>query len=158
MTGGPEPMSADALRAFRRELDDLRDERAKVAATLRGEDPAGDRADEADQLRRASDIVRLDRRIFELEGRIRQASVADPPPADVVAVGSSVTLRFGDGAEETLQVGDVAEALDPAEVTVDSPLGRALLGRRAGDAVRYTTPAGPATAVVLSIGGGPAHG
>ncbi|MEU6985374.1 GreA/GreB family elongation factor [Streptomyces sp. NPDC046324] len=154
MTGGPEPISADALNALRKDLSELRAERATVAATLRGEDPVGDRADEADELQRASDLARLDRRIDEVEGRIREASVAGPPSADVVGVGSTVTVRFADGSQATLQVGEVAEELDRTLVTAGSPLGRALLGRRAGDTVTYETPDGRTNAVVLSLGDG----
>ncbi|MEU9702450.1 GreA/GreB family elongation factor [Streptomyces sp. NPDC047981] len=152
MTGGPEPISAEALRALRKDLDELRAERAKVAATLRNEDPVGDRADEADELQRASDLARLDRRIDEIEGRIREASVAGPPSTEVVGVGSTVTVRFADGAESTLQLGEVAEELDRTLVTADSPLGRALLGHRAGDTVTYRTPDGDASATVVSLG------
>ncbi|MFJ3583244.1 GreA/GreB family elongation factor [Streptomyces sp. NPDC090127] len=152
MTGGPEPLSADALRALRKDLDELRAERDSVAATLRDEDPVGDRADEADELQRASDVARLDRRIDELDGRIREASVADAPTAGVVGVGSSVTVRFADGSEAALQVGEVAEELDATLVTADSPLGRALLGHGAGDTVSYRTPDGSTNAVVVSVG------
>ncbi|MFF9011772.1 GreA/GreB family elongation factor [Streptomyces sp. NPDC014870] len=152
MTGGPEPISAEALRALQKDLDELRAERAKVAATLRSEDPVGDRADEADELQRASDVARLDRRIEEIEGRIREASVAGPPSTDVVGVGSTVTVRFADGAESTLQVGEVAEELDRTLVTADSPLGKALLGHRAGDTVTYRTPDGDTSATVVSLG------
>jgi transcription elongation factor GreA len=156
MTGGPQPISADALRALQRELADLRSERGTVAATLRDGDAVGDRADEADELQRAAELARLDQRIDELEERIREASVAGPPPAGVVGVGSTVTVRFADGTEATLQVGEVAEELDRTLVTADSPLGRALLGRRAGDTATYETPEGTTTAVILSLGAGDA--
>ena len=39
-------------------------------------------------------------------------------------------------------------------VTYDSPLGKALLGRRAGETVNYETPGGAASAVVLAVGSG----
>ncbi|WP_329112842.1 GreA/GreB family elongation factor [Streptomyces sp. NBC_01353] len=152
MTGGPEPISAVALRALQQELADLRAERDSAAATLRGEDPVGDRADEADELQRASEVARLDRHIAEIEGRIREASVAGAPATDVIGVGSTVSVRFADGTESTLQVGEVAEELDLTLVTADSPLGHALLGHRAGDTVTYRAPDGRTTAVVLSLG------
>ncbi|MFF8506868.1 GreA/GreB family elongation factor [Streptomyces sp. NPDC015492] len=154
MTGGPEPISAAAREALQGELDDLRTEREAVAVTLRdgGGDQTGDRADQADELERGDDLDRLDRRIDEIEGRLREADVAGAPPTDAVGVGSSVTVRFDDGTESTVQIGEVAAVLDRTMVTADSPLGSALLGRRAGDTVRYVTPEGPATAVVLSLG------
>ncbi|BCM65140.1 MULTISPECIES: GreA/GreB family elongation factor [Streptomyces] len=152
MTGDAEPISAQARRALEQELADLQDERRLVAGTLR-DASVGDQADQADELRRADQLGRLDRRIEDITERLREAAVAGPAPTDVVGVGSTVTVRFSDGATETLQIGEVAEALDQTLVTADSPLGRALLGRRPGDAVHYDTPDGPATAVVVSIGG-----
>ncbi|WP_055600359.1 GreA/GreB family elongation factor [Streptomyces aureus] len=154
MTGGPEPMSAVAREALERELDDLRTEREAVAVTLKGGggDQTGDRADQADELERATELDRLDRRIDDIDGRLREADAAGAPRTDAVGVGSTVTVRFEDGTESTVQIGEVAAVLDRTMVTADSPLGGALLGHRAGDTVTYATPEGQATAVVLSIG------
>ncbi|MFJ8476130.1 GreA/GreB family elongation factor [Kitasatospora sp. NPDC094011] len=152
MSGGPEPISAEGLRAVREELAQLRTERGKVAATLRGEDPVGDRADAADELQRASEVTRLDRRIVELEGRLREAEVAGAPSTDVIGVGSTVKVRFGDGEEETVEIAELPEERELTLVTYDSPLGKALLGRHAGERVTYETPGGAASAVVLAVG------
>ncbi|TXS20228.1 nucleoside diphosphate kinase regulator, partial [Streptomyces sp. ms191] len=114
---------------------------------------AGDRADQADELQRATELDRLDRRISEIQGRLSEGAVAGPPRTDAIGVGSTATVRFEDGTESTVQIGEVAEALDRTLVTAHSPLGRALLGHRAGDTVSYRTPEGPASAVVVSLGG-----
>lgn len=79
MTGGPEPISDAAREALERELADLRAERETVAATLRGGERVGDRADEADELQRGTELDRLDTRIAETDGRLREAAVAGPP-------------------------------------------------------------------------------
>ncbi|MEU4077987.1 nucleoside diphosphate kinase regulator [Streptomyces venezuelae] len=154
MTGGPEPISAAAREALERELDELRTEREAVAVTLRdgGGDETGDRADQADELQRGTELTRLDRRIDELHARLREAAVAGAPRTDAVGVGSTVTVRFEDGTETTVQIGEVAAVLDATMVTADSPLGGALLGHRAGDTVTYVTPQGRTTAVVVSLG------
>jgi transcription elongation factor GreA len=127
-------------------------ERRLVAGTLGDTTEVGDRADQADELRRADRLDRLDRRIGDITERLRQAELAGPAATDAVGVGSTVTVRFPDGSQETLRVGEVAEALDQMLVTAGSPLGRALLGRRPGESVHYDTPDGRATAVVVSIG------
>ncbi|GAA5004848.1 GreA/GreB family elongation factor [Streptomyces siamensis] len=153
MPSEPAPISDAARHALEQELADLRTERRTVAATLQDSDSAvGDRADEADELQRADDLQRLDARISEITTRLRGADTAGPPPTDRVGVGSTVTVRFADGAEETFQVGETAEELDPSLVTADSPLGRALLGHRPGDTVNYSAPGGRSTAVVVSLG------
>ncbi|MGD1222997.1 MULTISPECIES: GreA/GreB family elongation factor [Streptomyces] len=159
MPSEPAPISDAARHALEQELADLRTERRAVAATLQDSDSAvGDRADEADELQRADDLQRLDTRISEITTRLRGADTAGPPPTDQVGVGSTVTVRFADGTEETFQVGETAEELDPSLVTADSPLGRALLGHRPGDTVTYNAPGGRSTAVVVSLGRSPGAG
>ncbi|MFF3462197.1 GreA/GreB family elongation factor [Streptomyces sp. NPDC001984] len=153
MSSEPAPISDAARHALEQELADLRTERRTVAATLQDSDSdVGDSADEADALLRADQLQRLDARIEALTTRLSRADVAGPPPTDLVGVGTTVAVRFGDGTAETFQIGETAEELDPRLVTADSPLGRALLGHRPGDTVTYETPEGPATAVVVSLG------
>ncbi|MGW0629971.1 GreA/GreB family elongation factor [Streptomyces sp. NPDC002758] len=153
MSSEPAPISDAARHALEQELADLRTERRTVAATLQDSDSdVGDSADEADELLRADQLQRLDARIEALTTRLSRADVAGPPPTDLVGVGTTVAVRFGDGTAETFQIGETAEELDPRLVTADSPLGRALLGHRPGDTVTYETPEGPATAVVVSLG------
>lgn len=156
MTSDPLPISAAARQALEQELADVRAERETVAATLQDPDiVAGDRGDAADQLQRSGDLARLDRRIEDITIRLRQADDAGPPPVGVVGVGSTVTVRFDDGAEQTVSIGEVTQGYDASLVTADSPLGKALMGCRPGDAVRYRTPDGEAGAVVVSLGGAP---
>ncbi|MFF4173085.1 GreA/GreB family elongation factor [Streptomyces sp. NPDC001744] len=154
MSGGPEPINADAREALERELAELRAERESVAVTLRdgGGDEVGDRADQADELMRADQVDRLNGRIREIGERLEEGAVAAPPPAGTIGVGSGVTVRFDDGTESGVRIAELPDALDPSLVTADSPLGRALLGHGAGDTVTYETPEGPATATVVSVG------
>ncbi|MGW7423877.1 GreA/GreB family elongation factor, partial [Streptomyces sp. NPDC054813] len=123
------------------------------AAPGRGHDSPGDHADEADELQRAEDLRRLDARIEDITLRLHQAAVARPAPAGVVGVGSTVTVRFTDGAVQNIAIGEIASAADENLVTEDSPLGRALLGHRVGDTVSFKTPQGATDATVVSLGG-----
>jgi transcription elongation GreA/GreB family factor len=152
VTDEPAPISPEGRRALENELADLRSERASVAATLRSGDGVGDQADEADELQRVSAVARLDRRIRQLEDRLREGTVAGSPATDAVGVGSAVTVRFADGSSETFEISELANELDESLVTADSPLGHALLGHRPGDTVAYDTPRGRATATIVSIG------
>ncbi|TGB15847.1 GreA/GreB family elongation factor [Streptomyces sp. MZ04] len=152
MNGDPQPISATARRALEKELADLRAERNADAATLQDTSETGDRADQADELRRLAVIGRLDDRITEITLRLRQADDAGPPSTDEVGMGSTVTVRFSDGSVGTVEISEVAEPLEPTMVTYDSPMGRALLGHRAGDSVSYKTPGGEAAVTIVSLG------
>lgn len=151
MTGEPEPISAAARQALEQELAELRTERGTVAETLRDSDSEGDPADQADELQRVTEVARLDDRIDGITLRLSQAAVAGPPGTDVIGVGSTVTLRSADNGTATVHIGGIADDQDHELVTADSPLGLALLGRRAGDTVHYDTPQGPASASVVSL-------
>ncbi|MGW5636090.1 GreA/GreB family elongation factor [Streptomyces sp. NPDC003832] len=154
MTSGPEPIGAEARRALKEELADARAERQTVATTLQdSSEPVGDSADQADELQRADELRRLDARIDDLALRLRQSATAGPPPSGVVGVGSTVTVRFEDGSQQVLSIGEVAESPDQNLVTADSPLGGALLGHHVGDTVGYDTPGGRENATVVSLAG-----
>ncbi|MFJ3415955.1 GreA/GreB family elongation factor [Streptomyces sp. NPDC086082] len=156
MPSEPAPISDAARHALQQELADLHTERGTVAATLQDSDSVvGDKADEADELQRADELRRLDDRISEVTTRLSEADVAGPPSTSMVGVGSTVTVRFSDGSVETVHIGETAAASDQMLVTADSPLGRALLGRGAGDTVSYDAPEGQAAAVVVSVGESP---
>ncbi|RFC70369.1 GreA/GreB family elongation factor [Streptomyces sp. AcE210] len=152
MSGEPEPMSATERRALEQELADVTAERNADAATLQDTTEVGDRADQADELIRSDEVDRLDARIDEIKVRLRSAADAGAPSTDVVGVGSTVEVRYADGSVATVQIGEGAAVLDRTLVTADSPLGSALLGRRAGDSVSYDAPDGQATVTVVSLG------
>ncbi|MFJ6567472.1 GreA/GreB family elongation factor [Streptomyces sp. NPDC091292] len=152
MTSESGPISAEGRRALERELADLHVEREAVAATLGGTDSPGDTADQADELQRATQVDRIDSRIAEIKVRLEESALAGPPRTDTVGVGSTVTLRFADGSEHTVQIGDAAEESNHTLVTADSPLGHALLGHHPGDTAHYDAPDGQSTVTVVSIG------
>jgi len=87
-----------------------------------------------------------------VEGRIRQLEALlagviiieeSDVPRDTVGLGSRVTIAEGDGPAETYHIVGSAEA-DPAKgkVSNESPLGRALLGRKVGETAEVDAPAG----------------
>jgi transcription elongation factor GreA len=70
----------------------------------------------------------------------------------VIRIGSRVCVRDADGQVE-FQIVDPADADAVAErVSAMSPIGRALLGRRVGDLVRFRAPGGVLVATVVEVG------
>jgi transcription elongation factor GreA len=70
----------------------------------------------------------------------------------VVQVGSRVRVRDADGEDEFALV--AAEDVDTGanRISIESPLGRALLGRRVGDRVRFRAPGGVMGVTVVDVG------
>jgi transcription elongation factor GreA len=90
----------------------------------------------------------LERRITILRDRLERAVLIDESAAaasDEVSVGSRVTIERDDG--ETMDV----EISSVGGVSPDSPLGRALLGARAGDEVDVAAPQGAWRARVIAV-------
>ncbi len=88
----------------------------------------------------------LEGRIAELEDTLARATIIDEEAArasDTIQLGSTVVLENGDGQEHTYQIVGTVEA-DPAagKISRESPVGAALLGKRAGDTVEVHAPAG----------------
>lgn len=72
--------------------------------------------------------------------------------AGVIRIGSRVCIRDEDG-QAAFQIVVPVEADAVADrVSVESPLGRALVGRRVGDLVRYRAPGGVLSVTVVEVG------
>ena len=149
--------SAATRDRLEQELTRLREQRHRLAGQLGGEDPddpdRGDSGDEAVQLEGLDDLGRMDRRIGELERLIADPDARDTPPG--LPDGTVVTLRFPDGDEGAFRVvaipEQVADYRQDDVVTAGSPLGQALVGRRAGDTITYRGPDGDLQAEVVAV-------
>jgi transcription elongation factor GreA len=89
---------------------------------------------------------KMEARIRQLTQLLRDARVGEPPAAQagVARPGMVATVRFKDGDEETFLIGSREEAAH-SDVTVysaQSPLGKALTGKKPGESVTYTAPNG----------------
>ena len=101
------------------------------------------------------DQALLEWRIAELQSRLEIARVAEPDPGNgMVDVGEVVRLRDLDSSAwvEYEVVGPLEADPVAGRISVASPLGRALLGRRKGDAVEVEAPGGRFRFRILRIG------
>ncbi len=100
-----------------------------------------------------SDISSIDRRIAQLDEVLSRAvpvGSADRPPGEV-GVGSAVVVRWEDGEEEHyVIVGPPEVDLSTGRISYESPVGRALMGCRAGQWVEVETPGGAGRLFVVS--------
>lgn len=152
-TADPIPITAAGRAALQRELDELVTERrpevVRRISTTRDE---GDLKENAGYHQAREDQGRIEGRIAELEELLRRAVIIAEGSADGhVSVGSTVkvTDEFG---ESTYQLVGAPE-VDPAagKISADSPVGRALVGRVAGDVVTVDTPSGPRQLTIVRV-------
>jgi transcription elongation GreA/GreB family factor len=156
MAGAPdEPiyLTAAGRRRLEQRVAAYRGEVAALSSPDEGQPEEGDTGDAALQLAEADDrdLVRgLAERARDVLARARP--LPDGPDDGVVRLGSTVRLRDAGGAESRLQLVDGAELEEgEPQVSADSPVGKALLGRRAGDEVAVDTPGGGSRVTLLAI-------
>lgn len=132
-------------RALQAELQRAWQHRAEVTRALAAAAAEGDRSENAEYQYRKKELRELDRRIRYLQKRLPDLKVVSgtPPETDKAFFGAWVQVEDGAGEVSRLRIvgADEYDALRNW-ISVDSPVARALLGRRAGDTVRVRTPTG----------------
>lgn len=149
-------LSRDAVEALRAELEELKTEgRQKMSERLLAARELGDVSDSAEFESAKQDQGLLEGRIIRLETLLKNAAVRDEPVrASEVMPGVAVTVRDASDPsyEETYVIGESEERITGARVlSVQSPLGQALLGKRPGDTVTYSAPGGTFTYEVVKL-------
>jgi transcription elongation factor GreB len=129
------------------ELDGLlRVERPSVVEAVHWAALNGDRSENGDYIYGKRRLREIDRRIRFLTKRLDIAEVVDPARqenADQVFFGATVTICNEQGGEQRYQIVGVDETdFGRGRISWVSPLARALLKAREGDAVRFQSPAG----------------
>ncbi|MCE7938103.1 transcription elongation factor GreA [bacterium] len=143
----------EKLQAELKHLVEVR--RREVAEMIRDAKADGDLRENAayDEAKEQQGFV--EGRIQELEDMLRRAKVIEEPTTkDIVAIGSRVKVVEDGEAPEEFRIVGSAEA-DPMKgfISHNSPLGAALLGKRAGQSATYTAPTGAKmTFKILEIG------
>jgi transcription elongation factor GreB len=143
----------DRLRAEYHAL--LRVERPKVVDIVSWAAGNGDRSENGDYLYGKKRLREIDRRVRFLGKRLEIAEIVDPAAQtqrDRVFFGATVTYAGARDTERTVTILGVDEAdITRGEVSLYSPIARALLRTRVGDVTRMQTPAGPEEIEVLAI-------
>lgn len=120
-----------------------REEIKEQIATARG---FGDLSENAEYDEARNEQAKVEARIMELEALIENAEIIDESSMDArsISLGSLVTLYDEDYDEEITYSIVGSNQVDPLEqkISDQSPIGRALMGKRAGDRVTVTAPAG----------------
>jgi transcription elongation factor GreB len=137
------------------ELDHLLGtERPEVVRTVSWAASNGDRSENGDYIYGKRRLREIDRRIRFLIKRLENAEVVDPEKqdSDQIFFGATVTVCDQNGEEQTVSIVGMDE-VDPAHGYVSwiSPIARALLKAREGDAVKLATPSGVRELEVIEV-------
>ena len=149
-------ITPEGYERFRAELAFLwHDERPKVTQGVADAAAEGDRSENAEYIYGKKRLREIDRRIRFLSKRLDELKVVENEARkddDRVYFGAWVTVEDEDGNERIYRiVGPDEHDMDPRYVSMDAPLGRALLGRRLDDEVLVRRPRGDLELVVVAI-------
>ena len=138
-------LTPEGLANLKAELDLLSTvRRREIAGRIKEAREFGDISENAEYDDAKNEQAMLEARIAQLEEKLRSATVIDATElgTDIVRVGSVVHVREGGKSTKYTIVGS-AEA-SPAEMKLsnESPVGKALLGRKRGEEVTFSTPRG----------------
>ena len=144
-------ITADGRKELEDELAGLKSRRGEIADKIAEARGYGDLSENAeyDAAREEQGIVET--RIAEIEDILMNAEDLQLAASDVVALGSTVTLK-SDTKEVTYTIVGPVEA-DPLEgkISNESPIGVELMGKKVGDSATISTPKGETTYEVVKI-------
>jgi transcription elongation factor GreA len=146
-------LTKDGITELQTELDALIAERGPIADRIKTAREFGDLAENAEYQSARQEQEKTENRISEIEHILHNVEVIKAPRGDSkVQLGSRVSLKSKDGKKKEFQVVGTVEA-DPLEgkISDESPLGKAVIGKKVGDEVEIVTPAETATYKVTEI-------
>jgi len=152
---GSKYITPQGERRLREELGQLwREERRRVTQAVSAAAAQGDRSENAEYTYGKRRLREIDRRVRFLRQRLEGMVVVSQPPADPrrVFFGAWVELEAEDGTRARHRiVGPDEFDRAPGYISMDSPLGRALLSRRLDEEVSVAAPGGGRVFVIVAI-------
>lgn len=147
-------LTKEGLAELETELAELRDKKRPVTLERLSEArDQGDLSENAEYTAARDELSFIDGRIDELEELIKQAQLIEEQAGGqkVVDLGSTVTVHIGDKKEEFTVVGEWEADPTEKKISHESPLGKALMGKRVGEALEVDAPAGRIKYTIVSI-------
>ncbi|WP_448657488.1 transcription elongation factor GreA [Sphingomonas sp. CJ99] len=139
------PMLAQGYEMLSEQLKALKAERPQIVDAIEEARAHGDLSENAEYHAAKERQGQIEASIADIEDKLSRAQVIDPRDlsGDKIVFGATVTLIDEDEKPVRYQIVGLAEAdAKTGMISYNSPLGRALIGRKVGDEVEVTVPAG----------------
>jgi transcription elongation factor GreA len=153
-TQKPVPVTRDGLERLTAELEELKSVKMpQITEAVAEARSHGDLRENAAYDAARHDQMMTKRRIDELEAMLRHVEIIESSAvrSDVIGLGSRVTVDF-DGDEEVYTIVGAIEAKPTAGmISNESPIGRALIGKRVGQVADVSTPSGISPVKIVAI-------
>lgn len=151
----PSYLTQEGLTRLKNELERLKGpEREAIAKRLRAAIDQGDLSENADYTSAKEDQSFLEGKIQEIESLLSNVIIIDHVKRNLneVGIGDHITIQEGSFPPEKYHLVGPKEA-DPGNgrISLESPIGKALLGRKVGEEVMADTPGGSVRFKIISI-------
>lgn len=147
-------LTANGYLELETELNDLRlNKRPEVINAIKEARALGDLSENADYDSARNDQAQLEARIKELEYMLEHATIIEEGKKDKVNVGTTVTIKYiEDNETDEYKIVGSLEA-DPLnnKISNESPIGIAIMGRKAGEVIDVESPNGSYKVEIVSI-------
>ena len=145
-------LTRDGLDELKKEYEDLTVAKRPVAVTrLSDARELGDLSENSEYAAAKQDLAFMDGRIAELEEILHNAKVITSHTKGHVSVGSRVTVQIKGKKEIFTVVGEWEADPTQRKISHESPLGKALIGKREGEEIQVEAPAGKILYKIMSI-------
>lgn len=149
-------VTQEGLKKIEQELEHLKSvRRREVAERIKQAREFGDISENSEYEDAKNEQAFIEGRILTLEKMLRNARVVDESDLDPTTVGLGSTVRlkdleYGDTVEYTI-VGSMEANPEENRISNESPVGKALMGKKMGDTVEVAAPGGTLRFKVLKI-------
>ncbi len=144
-------MTKDGLAELKREYEELKAKRPAAVKRLADARELGDLSENSEYTAAKQDLSFMDGRLAELEEILHNAKVVASHSTKQVDVGCKVTVTIKNRKEVFMVVGEWEADPKERKISHSSPLGLALIGKKAGEEVEVTAPAGKLLYKIISI-------
>ena len=147
-------LTADGQTRLQEELRELREVKLpEISRQIQDATASGDVTDNGEYEDLKDEFMHAEARVRELEQTLDRAElIPEGSPDGVIGLGSHVTVKGEDDVEETWIIVGPEEASTPdGRISTDSPVGQALMDRKADDSVTVATPGGEYTYRIVTV-------
>lgn len=147
-----EYLTQEKFDAFKKELEYLKGEKRKeVAEALEYAKALGDLSENAEYHEARDSQGVVEDRIAKLESILKSAVIVQNHITDIVNVGSVLTVEKDGKKMNITLVGTEESNVPEGKISIKSPFGQAVLGKKKGDTFTFTAPSGEMTYTLLEI-------
>jgi transcription elongation factor GreA len=146
-------LTREGKQRLEAELAHIREVRQpEMTRRIQESNEEGDISDNSEYEDLKEEMVRLEARVQELEYLLSRAEIVEATSTDTAGFGSTVTIRDNEGFVETWTlVSSQEQDSRSGAISIESPVGHALMGKKIGESVEVSTPAGAIVYTVVKV-------